>query len=80
MLRLTSLRIFIDEGVDLSGRSAEILEFEICNQYAIQGDLFSKSIRHGTELPLPLEGSVSNMAVSRPSSDQPDLTDGKRRS
>jgi predicted dehydrogenase len=56
-------RIFIDEGVDLSGRSAEVLEFEICNQYAIQGDLFSKSIRHGTELPVPLEGSVRNMAV-----------------
>jgi predicted dehydrogenase len=56
-------RIFIDDGADLSGRSAEILEFEICDQYTIQGDLFSKSIRHGTELPVPLEGSVRNMAV-----------------
>ena len=35
----------------------------ICNQYTIQGDLFSKSIRQGTELPVPLEGSVRNMAV-----------------
>ena len=56
-------RIFVDDGVDLSGRSAEILEFEVCNQYTIQGDLFSKSIRQGTELPVPLEGSVRNMAV-----------------
>jgi predicted dehydrogenase len=56
-------RIFIDEGVDLSGRGAEIKEFEICNQYTIQGDLFSKSIRQGTELPVALEGSVRNMAV-----------------
>jgi predicted dehydrogenase len=56
-------RIFIDDGADLSGRSAEILEFESCNQYTIQGDLFSKSIREGTELPVPLEGSVRNMAV-----------------
>jgi predicted dehydrogenase len=56
-------RIFIDDGIDLSGRSAEILEFEICNQYTIQGDLFSKSIRQGTELLVPLEGSVRNMAV-----------------
>jgi predicted dehydrogenase len=56
-------RIFIDDGVDLSGRGAEIMEFEICNQYTIQGDLFSKSIRQGTELPLPLEGSVRNMAA-----------------
>jgi predicted dehydrogenase len=56
-------RIFIDDGVDLSGRGAEALEFETCNQYTIQGDLFSKSIRQGTELPVPLEGSVRNMAV-----------------
>jgi predicted dehydrogenase len=56
-------RIFVDDGADLSGRSAEILEFETCNQYTIQGDLFSKSVRQGTELPVPLEGSVQNMAV-----------------
>jgi predicted dehydrogenase len=56
-------RIFVDDGVDLSGRSAEILEFETSNQYTVQGDLFSKSIRQGTELPVTLEGSVRNMAV-----------------
>jgi len=56
-------RIFIDDGADISGRSAELMEFEICNQYTIQGDLFSKSIRQGTELPVPLDGSVKNMAV-----------------
>ncbi len=56
-------RIFIDEGGDPSGRSAAILEFEVCDQYTIQGDLFSKSIREGTELAVPLEGSVRNMAV-----------------
>jgi predicted dehydrogenase len=56
-------RILIDDGVDLSGQSAEVLEFEICNQYTIQGDLFSKSVREGTELPVPLEGSIRNMAV-----------------
>jgi predicted dehydrogenase len=56
-------RIFIDDGVDPSGRSAEILEFESCNQYTIQGDLFSQSIRLGTELSVPLEGSFRNMAV-----------------
>src|ERR1700726_2568792 len=56
-------RIFRDEGGDLSGRSAEVLEFEVCDQYTIQGDLFSKSIREGTELAVPLEGSIRNMAV-----------------
>ena len=56
-------RIFIDDGADASGRGAEMLQFEPCNQYTIQGDQFSKSIRQGTELPVPLEGSVRNMAV-----------------
>jgi predicted dehydrogenase len=56
-------RIFLDQGSDLSGRSAQIFEFEVCDQYTIQGDLFSKSIREGTELAVPLEGSIRNMAV-----------------
>lgn len=56
-------RIFVDNGADPSGRSAEILEFEVCDQYTIQADLFSKSIRQGSELPVSLEGSVRNMAV-----------------
>ena len=56
-------RIFKDDGGDISGRSAEILEFDICDQYTIQGDLFSRCIREGGDLPVPLEGSVRNMAV-----------------
>ena len=39
------------------------MEFEVCNQYTIQSDLFSKSIRRGTELPIPLESSIQNMAA-----------------
>jgi len=56
-------RIFTDEGVDPSGRSAEVLEFAVCDQYTIQGDLFSQSVREGTELPVSLESSIRNMAV-----------------
>jgi predicted dehydrogenase len=56
-------RIFVDEGADPSGRSAEVIEFEIVDQYTIQGDLFSQSLREGTELAVPLEGSIKNMAV-----------------
>jgi predicted dehydrogenase len=56
-------RIILHDGVDLSGRSGEIIQFDICDQYTIQGDLFSRSIREGTELPVPLENSVHNMAV-----------------
>ncbi|MBV9392460.1 MAG: Gfo/Idh/MocA family oxidoreductase [Verrucomicrobia bacterium] len=56
-------RIFIDDGLDRSGRSAEVMQFDICDQYTIQGDLFSRSIREQIELPVPLENSVRNMAV-----------------
>jgi predicted dehydrogenase len=56
-------RIFVDDGADFSGRSAEILQFDVCDQYTIQGDLFSRSIREGAELSVPLEGSIRNMAV-----------------
>jgi predicted dehydrogenase len=56
-------RIFVDDGSDFSGRSAEILKFPICDQYTIQGDSFSRSIREGAELSVSLEGSIRNMAV-----------------
>ncbi|MBV8226155.1 MAG: hypothetical protein JO232_13305 [Verrucomicrobia bacterium] len=56
-------RIFLDDGVDPSGRRAESLDLERCDQYTVQGDLFSRSIREGTALPVQLEGSVRNMAV-----------------
>jgi predicted dehydrogenase len=56
-------RIFVHDGKDLSGRSAEVLKFDVCDQYTIQGDVFSSSIRDGAELPVPLEGSIRNMAV-----------------
>jgi predicted dehydrogenase len=56
-------RIFVDDGSDFSGRSAELLKFDVCDQYTIQGDLFSRSVREGAELSVPLEGSIRNMAV-----------------
>ena len=56
-------RIFVDDGSDFSGRSAELLKFDVCDQYTLQGDLFSRSVREGAELAVPLEGSIRNMAV-----------------
>ena len=56
-------RIFIHDGVDLAGNNPEVKEFPICNQYAIQGELFSQAIRDGGEQAVPLENSVNNMAV-----------------
>lgn len=56
-------RILVDDGSDPFGSSAEIIEFEVCDQYTIQGDLFSQAIRAGREPIISLEDSIRNMAV-----------------
>jgi predicted dehydrogenase len=56
-------RIFIDDGSDLLGSGVEVREFGTCDQYTIQGDLFSRAVREGGEQPIPLEDAVKNMAV-----------------
>ena len=47
-------RIFVDGREEL---------IDTCDQYTIQGDLFSRAILEGGEVPVPLEDSVRNMAV-----------------
>ena len=39
------------------------VEFETCDQYTIQGDLFSRAVLDGTAAPYPLEDSLENMRV-----------------
>lgn len=56
-------KIVIDNSSDLTGAGAEVIEFPVCDQYEIQGSLFSQSIRENREQPIPLEDAVSNMAV-----------------
>ena len=41
----------------------ETLEIPICDQYEIQGSLFSQAIRENSEQPIPLEDAINNMAV-----------------
>lgn len=41
----------------------EEITFDICDQYTIQGDLFSKAILDDTEVPTPLEDALNNMLV-----------------
>ena len=53
--------ILFDPGADLFGRGQERIEIPICDQYTIQGDLFSKAVLEGTDVPEPLEDSVRNM-------------------
>ena len=44
------------------GQTEEI-SFPICDQYTIQGDLFSRAILNDTDVPTPLEDAVANMKV-----------------
>jgi predicted dehydrogenase len=56
-------RLWVDNGADLFGGGLRTEQFDICDQYTIQGDLFSKAVRDGSEPPTPLEDSMRNMAV-----------------
>jgi predicted dehydrogenase len=55
-------RLFVDPGVDLFGTGIERLDIDTCNQYTVQGDLFSKAILDNAPVPSPLEDAVKNMA------------------
>jgi predicted dehydrogenase len=56
-------RVFVDDGSRLRGESAEQVDIDICDQYTIQADLFSRAILEDTAPPYPLEDSVSNLRV-----------------
>lgn len=56
-------RIFVDDGSALGGASAVTETFDVCDQYTIQGDVFSEHIRNGKPLEFPLEDAVKNMRV-----------------
>jgi predicted dehydrogenase len=43
--------------------NGEAEEFPVCDQYTIQGELFSKAILEGGEVPVPLEDALENMKV-----------------
>ncbi len=56
-------RIFVDDGSDLHGAGIHTETFPVCDQYTIQGDLFSQAVRGEAEVPVPLEDAIRNMAV-----------------
>ena len=55
-------RIIVDTGADLFGGGISHIDVDVCNQYTIQGDLFSKAILDNTTVPSPIEDAVKNMA------------------
>jgi predicted dehydrogenase len=43
--------------------NGEAEEFPVCDQYTIQGELFSRAILENIEVPVPLEDALKNMMV-----------------
>lgn len=39
------------------------IAFDVCNQFTIQGDLFSLAVLNNSDVPVPLEDSIGNMKV-----------------
>jgi len=56
-------RLFIDDGRDVSGGGVTTEAFAVCDQYTIQGDVFSRAVREGGEVPVSIEDAIRNMAV-----------------
>ena len=56
-------RIIVDDGRDLVGGGQEVIELPVCNQYRLQGDMFSRAVRGQGELAMTLADSLANMRV-----------------
>src|SRR3984893_8228987 len=56
-------RIFVDDGSDVGGAEIKVQTIPACDQYTIQGDIFSKAILENGQVPVPLEDAIGNMAV-----------------
>jgi predicted dehydrogenase len=56
-------QIVLEDGSDLTGASAKTIDIPVCDQFEIQGTLFSQAIREHRQQPIPLEDAISNMTV-----------------
>ena len=56
------MKLFVDAG-DLTGEGRETIEIPLCDQYAIQGEEFSRAILEDSQVPVPLEDALANMKV-----------------
>ena len=56
-------KITIDDGEDLFGGGARVEEFPVCDQYALQGDAFSRAVLGQAPLEFPIEDAIANMRV-----------------
>ena len=57
-------RLLLTVGEDTSeGLNTEVIEIPAKDQYGVQGDLFSRAIIEGTQVPTPPEDAVGNMRL-----------------
>ncbi|MGA3373008.1 MAG: Gfo/Idh/MocA family oxidoreductase [Terracidiphilus sp.] len=56
-------RLIIDSTGDLFGGGITTETFPVCDQYTLQGDAFSRAVLEDSEVPVPLEDAIRNMAV-----------------
>lgn len=56
-------RIFIDDGRDVFGGGVITESFPTCDQYTVQGDVFSRAVRGDGDVPVSIEDAIGNMAV-----------------
>lgn len=45
------------------GENIQEISLEICDQYTVQGDLFSQAVLNDTAVPTPIEDAIANMKV-----------------
>jgi len=57
------MRVIVDDGRDLIGTGRRVEEFGPVDQYAIQGDAFSRAVLGEGDVPVSLENAVANMKV-----------------
>ena len=55
--------ITVADGMAIYDGKVVVEEIPACDQYAVQGDAFSRAIRENTEVPVPLEDALGNMKV-----------------
>lgn len=56
-------QIVVDDGRDLFGGGARVEEFPVADQYALQGDAFSRAVLGEEPLGWPIEDAVQNMRI-----------------
>ncbi len=56
-------RIVVDDGRDLFGGGAEVIELPAVDQFTLQADRLADAIRGVHPVPVPLEDAIANMAV-----------------